>query len=89
MFTQSFTVCLSSLNLLNAREKGVISHFKTSDENLLQKILEMGINPGLAITLEQRFPNLVIQIGENRLVVNEKIAQLIYVRVGTSKIEIE
>ncbi|MEM8778996.1 MAG: FeoA family protein [Cyanobacteria bacterium P01_G01_bin.49] len=80
MFTQSFTVESSALNSLKEKEKGVITQFRKNDENLLRKLIAMGIMPGLSITLEQRFPSYVVKIGSTRIALDRSIAKAIYVR---------
>ncbi|MGK7926468.1 MAG: FeoA family protein [Spirulina sp.] len=80
-FKQGFTVCLSPLDLLKSKEGGIVKRLKISDENLLKQINELGIVPGISITLEQRFPSFTIAIGQNRIQLNREIARSIYVRV--------
>jgi ferrous iron transport protein A len=84
MLTQGFTVSLSPLALLKKREKGVISHLKKTDENLLNKLTAMGITPGLPISLERKFPSLIIKVGLSRLAIDKDMASSIYVRLNHS-----
>ncbi|HAG84771.1 MAG TPA: ferrous iron transport protein A [Cyanobacteria bacterium UBA12227] len=81
MFTKGFTSCLSSLHLLNVGEQGTVTHFRNSDERVIEKLMEMGIIPGSPVTLEQRFPSFVIKAGHTRLTLDEGIASSVYVRV--------
>ncbi|HAZ47527.1 MAG TPA: ferrous iron transport protein A [Cyanobacteria bacterium UBA11369] len=55
MLTQGFTVCLSSLELLNPGEQGIVTRFSNTDETTIQQLKAMGIKPGMAIILEKRF----------------------------------
>lgn len=80
-FKHGFTVCLSPLDLLKNKERGIVKRLKISDRNLLEQIEKLGIIPGIPITLEQRFPSFTIAIGENRIELNREIARSIYVRV--------
>lgn len=82
MFTQSFTVFGSSLELLNTGERGVVTKFKSKDETIIKKLMAMGVTPGMSITLEQRFPSLVIKAGQTRLELDQGIARAIYVRIS-------
>lgn len=81
MFSQKFSVCSASLNLLKKGEKGIITRFRSSDETVLNKLTAMGITPGMKITLEQRFPSFVVKAGNTRLAFDEMIARSIFVRI--------
>ncbi|GBF79040.1 FeoA family protein [Aphanothece sacrum] len=80
MFTQTFTVESSALNLLKEKEKGIITQFRKNDELLLKKLIAMGIMPGLSVTIEQRFPSFVINMNGTRLAIDRNLARAIYVR---------
>lgn len=84
MFSQRFSVCSASLNLLKAGEKGIVARFRSGDESITKKLTAMGITPGMKITLEQRFPSYVIKSGNTRLTFDEKIARSIFVRLTDS-----
>ncbi len=81
MFSQRFSVCSASLNLLKTREQGIITRFRSSDETITHKLTAMGMTPGMRITLEQRFPSYVIKAGNMRLALDDLIAQSIFVKV--------
>lgn len=57
MLTQGFTVCLSSLELLNPGEQGIVTRFSNTDETTIQQLKEWGIKPGMPIILEMRSDN--------------------------------
>ncbi|MDJ0600709.1 MAG: FeoA family protein [Crocosphaera sp.] len=80
MFTRTFTIESSALNLMKEKEKGVITQFRKSDENLLRKLISIGIMPGLPIILEQKFPSYVIKVDGTRIALDRSIAKAIYVR---------
>ena len=80
MFTRTFAIESSALNLMKEKEKGVITQFRKSDENLLKKLIAIGIMPGLPITLEQKFPSYVIKVDGTRIALDRSIAKAIYVR---------
>ena len=82
MFTKSFTVAGCSLELLNPGERGVVTKFKSQDETIINKLIAMGIIPGVFITLEQRFPSFVIKAGQTRLAIDKGLAREIYVRLA-------
>ncbi|MGK7938814.1 MAG: FeoA family protein [Crocosphaera sp.] len=80
MFTQTFAIESSALNLMKEKEKGVITQFRKNDETLLRKLISIGIMPGLNITLEQKFPSYIIKVGGTRIALDRSIAKAIYVR---------
>ncbi|HAC64985.1 MAG TPA: ferrous iron transport protein A [Cyanothece sp. UBA12306] len=80
MFTQSFAVESSALNLLKEKETGIITQFRKNDESLLRKLIAIGIMPGLPITLEQRFPSYVVKVAGMRIAIDRALARAIYVR---------
>ncbi|MEL4894669.1 FeoA family protein [Crocosphaera sp. Alani8] len=80
MFTQTFNIESSALNLMKEKEKGVITQFRKNDENLLRKMIAIGIMPGLSITLEQKFPSYVVKVDSTRIAIDRSIAKAIYVR---------
>lgn len=84
MFTQGFTVSGSSLELLNTGEQGVVTKFKIKDKTTINKLIAMGLTPGVSIILEQRFPSFVIKAGNTRLAIDKGIARTIYVRIADS-----
>lgn len=68
------------LSELKKNESGRVAHIQTSDAGILNKIMAMGILPGLYIKLIQRFPSFVFQIGESRFAVDKELAERIAVR---------
>lgn len=80
MFTQGFTVDLCTLNLLKVQETAVVRRIKQTDKKIYEQLQNMGIIPGLTITLEKSFPDWVVKIGENHLAINRQIASYIYVK---------
>ncbi|MDJ0580812.1 FeoA family protein [Crocosphaera sp.] len=80
MIAQTFTFESSALNLMKEKERGVITQFRKNDENLLKKLIAIGIMPGLSISLEQKFPSYVVKINGTRIALDKSIAKAIYVR---------
>ncbi|WP_026731066.1 FeoA family protein [Fischerella sp. PCC 9605] len=77
----SFSVTGSSLVLLKIGEKGIIQFCNSQDEKILNQVISLGLIPGTYITLEQRFPNFVLKVGHQSLVIDKVIARTLYVRV--------
>lgn len=80
MFSQKFTVSSASLELLKVGEKGVIASLRNANETKLQQVREMGIRPGVLITIEQCFPEFVVKAGETQITLEKEIVRSIYVR---------
>ena len=73
---QSFVMPLSQLK---KNQKGKIAYLHTDDKDMLRKIMAMGALPGLAITLKQRFPSFVFEIGQSQFAVDKNVAERIHV----------
>lgn len=67
------------LSELRKGQRGEIAYIHTADRKMLKKIMAMGALPGLSITLNQRFPSYVFQIGESRFAVDKNVADQIQV----------
>ncbi len=67
------------LSELRKGQRGEIAYIHTTDRKMLKKIMAMGALPGLSITLNQRFPSYVFQIGESRFAVDKNVADQIQV----------
>ncbi len=67
------------LSELRKGQGGEIAYIHTTDRKMLKKIMAMGALPGLSITLRQRFPSYVFQIGESRFAVDKNVAEQIQV----------
>ncbi len=83
MLTQGFTVHYSPLDFLATKSQGVITAIRNKDEQVVKKLLAMGVHKGMHITLEQRFPSFVIRVGRTRIALDKDIASSIKVRVTT------
>ncbi|WP_017716672.1 FeoA family protein [Kamptonema formosum] len=82
MFAKGFTVAGASLDLLEIGERGTVTHFINPDSATFAQLREMGITPGLPVTLEQRSPCFVIKAGETLLPLAKEMARSIYVRIA-------
>ncbi|MBE9168484.1 ferrous iron transport protein A [Pleurocapsales cyanobacterium LEGE 06147] len=52
MFAQGFSVGYSPLSLLKLKGQGVVTRLKNSDREVVDKLIAIGINPGVKIILE-------------------------------------
>ena len=74
--TESLVMPLSQMR---KGQRGKIAYIHTNDEKMLKKIMAMGALPGLSITLAQRFPSYVFQIGQSQFAVDKSVADQIQV----------
>jgi len=71
---------ISSLSDLNKNQKGKVAYIHTQDNQKLQKLMAMGILPGIAVTLLQKFPSYVLQTGQSQFAIDKELADCIFVR---------
>lgn len=71
---------ISALSELDVHQKGKVAYIYTKDNSILQKVIAMGILPGMAISLIQKYPSYVFQVGQSQFAVDKEIASVIYVR---------
>lgn len=66
---------------LETGDRGTIAYLATDDQGRLHKLVAMGSLPGLPITIIQKFPSYVFQIGQSQFAIDEQMAEGIYVRL--------
>jgi len=66
---------------LEARDRGTIAYLATDDKGRLHKLVAMGALPGLPITMIQKFPSYVFQVGQSQFAIDQEMAEGIYVRL--------
>ena len=66
---------------LEVRDWGTIAYLATDDKGRLHKLVAMGALPGLSITMIQKFPSYVFQVGQSQFAVDKEMAEGIYVRL--------
>jgi len=67
---------------LDVKNKGKISYLQVQDKVQMHKLISIGALPGVSITLVQKFPSYVFQIGHSQFAVDKELASAIYVRLG-------
>lgn len=72
---------ISALSDLDVKEKGKVAYLQAKDAASMQKLIGIGTIPGVAITLLQKFPSYVFQIGNSQFAVDKELASLVYVRL--------
>lgn len=69
------------LSELDVNQVGKIAYIHSQEPEKLQKLMAMGVMPGMTITLITRFPSFVFQLGQTQIAVDKEIAGDIYVRL--------
>ncbi len=72
---------LSRLADLEIKDKGKIAYLQAKDQSQMQKLIGIGVIPGISIMLLQKFPSYVFQIGQSQFAVDKELASSIYVRL--------
>ncbi len=67
------------LSQMEPNREGKIAYIHTKGRGRLQKLMAMGVTPGMPIRVIQRFPSHVFQIGRTQIAVDEEIANEIFV----------
>lgn len=65
---------------LEVKKKVVVAYVQTQDREALNKIMAIGAYPGTELSLIQKFPATVVQIGKSQFAIDDKLASHIYVR---------
>ncbi len=73
---------IASLPELEPRDRGHIAYLQAKDTPQMQKLMSIGILPGMSVTLLRTFPSYVIALGESQFAVDKELAAAIYVRLG-------
>ena len=66
---------------LQVKDRGHISYLQARDRNQMQKLINIGVMPGISIVLLQKFPSYVFQIGQSQFAIDKELASSIYVRL--------
>lgn len=69
----------TALSAMEPRKKGKISHLDTKNTGILQKLIAMGILPGMPVTLLRNSPSYLFEVDQTRYAVDREIANHIYV----------
>ena len=79
---------VSPLSEGKVHDEGAVAYLNTRDERDVQKLMALGVLPGVHIRLLRRFPSFVFQVAYSQFTVDRELADKITVRwdeSGTSK----
>ena len=72
---------VSTLSELEVKDKGEVAYLHAKDNSQMQKLMSIGVLPGMSISLLQKFPSYVLQLGQAQFAVDKELASSIYVRL--------
>jgi len=73
------TLKTTTLSSMEPKKAGKIAHLETKNPGILQKLIAMGILPGMPVTLLRRSPSYFFEVDQTRYAVDREIANHIYV----------
>jgi len=76
---------ITPLSDLEAGSIGKIAYITSKRHQRLQRLMAMGIIPGLPVKLIQRYPSFVIQVEETQIALDTELAEEIHVRCEKRK----
>ncbi|WP_292391439.1 FeoA family protein [Methanosarcina sp. UBA5] len=81
MVNKNSRLALKTITLcaMEPKKTGKIDHLETKNPGILQKLIAMGILPGMPITLLRRSPSYLFEVDQTRYAVDREIANHIYV----------
>ena len=72
---------VSTLSELEVKDKGEVAYLHAKDNSQMQKLMSIGVLPGMSISLLQKFPSYVLQLGQAQFAVDKELASSICVRL--------
>ncbi|ADI73430.1 iron dependent repressor [Methanohalobium evestigatum Z-7303] len=72
------------LSALKLNQKGKIAYFVIQDNGKLQKLMSMGILPGMPVTQLQSYPSYVFDLDQTRYAVDKEMEDYVFVRVDNN-----
>jgi DtxR family transcriptional regulator, Mn-dependent transcriptional regulator len=73
---------IAPLNELKPGQEGKIAYIQMRNPNRLQKLMAMGVLPGVPVKLTHNFPSYVFEAGYSQFAVDAEIAGDIFVRLA-------
>lgn len=72
---------VAPLSQMARGQRGKVAYIYAPESRQLQKLMAMGILPGVPVSLIQSFPSYVFQTGQAQFAVDKDIAAAIYIRL--------
>ncbi len=71
---------IAPLTHLQVKDRGRVAYLGAVDSSSMQKLMSIGIFPGVQIVLLQKFPSYVISLGHSQFAIDEELAAAIFMR---------
>lgn len=84
---ESVSRLIAPLSEMKPGQCGRIAYIQMNNPVRLQKLMAMGVLPGVPITLLRCFPSFVFEAGQSQFAVDETIAGDVYVRLQTGDLD--
>lgn len=85
---ESVSRMIAPLSKMKPGQYGRIAYIQMNSPVRLQKLMAMGVLPGVPITLLRRFPSFVFEAGHSQFAVDETIAGDVYVRLTVGSTDV-
>lgn len=72
---------ICALSELEIKNRGEVAYLHAKDNSQMQKLMSIGVLPGMSISLLQKFPSYVLQLGQSQFAIDKELAASIYVRL--------
>ena len=69
------------LTEMKKNQEGIVAELTTDNQNILRKLMSMGILPGMSLRVIQTFPSYVFQVGYTQVAVDKEIASVILINI--------
>lgn len=76
------TKLVAAMSTLKAGQSGIIAYLNTQEQQELQKMMSMGILPGMPIEVQQVFPSYVFRINNSQFAIDKELAGRIFIRLA-------
>jgi DtxR family Mn-dependent transcriptional regulator len=73
---------VTPLSSMEPAEEGRVAYINAAEPGHLQKLMAMGVLPGMALRMIQTFPSFVFQVGQTQYAVDRDLADCVYVRLN-------
>ncbi|RJP29563.1 MAG: hypothetical protein C4533_00795 [Candidatus Omnitrophota bacterium] len=80
-YNTKFLRFVARLSELEVHDKGNIAYLQSKNASQMQKLISIGALPGISVTLIQKFPSYVFQLGQSQFAIDKELASAIYVRL--------
>jgi DtxR family Mn-dependent transcriptional regulator len=70
---------------MKPKESGVVAYLSSRKTDVVQKLMALGVLPGIAVRVIQTFPSIVAQFGQTQVALDQSLAGDIYIRRNSER----